>query len=532
MNWRFDEDTFSASTELLSRLECLAADADTRGHDMLRACAEALRMEIDKSQRLLDAVDTIIVGLDPEGRVTLINRKGCELLGRNETDLVGKFWFEACLPPSADSAGVLGVFRRIMAGELAGVEYYENEVLTATGEHRMVAWRNNYFRAADGRVLGTLSAGEDVTERRRAEAALRESEARLDHLLTSSPAVIYSYRAGASRETTFVSENIRDQMGYSPRECISDRCFWRNNIHPDDRLRVLKSVHRSPRTGKHCDEYRFRHADGGWRWIRDERKLLRDASGRAEEFVGSWSDVTDRKDAEEKTATLLAENRKLMQQLFSVQEAERRRLARELHDEFGQWLSAVQANATAVAGLGADRLADIRESAAAIGECIGEVQAGIRHLIRDLRPAALDQLGLQDGLRELVAQWQSHHPRIRCSLTVTGAVDDIGESLAITVYRLVQEALTNVARHARARRAVVELHRVRPDAGELLKVVIRDDGIGMRRNDRPAGMGLLGMRERVLAAGGTYQVNTGPNQGFAITITLPLHDVPAAGEPR
>lgn len=530
MSWRFDENTTAASAELLSQLERRVKNTDPQTRELLLACADALRAEMDKSQRLLDAVDTIIVGLDPAGRITLINRKGCELLGYSEADLLGKSWFDTCLPPTEESAVVLGVFRQIMAGELAGMKYFENEVLTRAAARRMVAWRNNYFRASDGHILGTLSAGEDITERRRAEAALRESEARLDHLLTSNPTVIYSYRAGGARDTTFVSENIRDQIGYAPEQCIGDPRFWRNRIHPADKARVLHNLYRGLKTGKYCDEYRFQHADGTWRWIRDERKLLRDIEGRPEEVVGSWSDVTDRKAAEEKTAILLAENRKLMQRLFSVQEAERRRLARELHDEFGQWLSAVQANATAIGSFGADHLADIRESAGAIGDCISEVQAGIRHLIRDLRPAVLDELGLQDGLHELVTQWQTHYPHIHCELKVTGAFDDVNEVLAITIYRLVQEALTNIARHARAHHAVVELHRVKVDSANILRLGIRDDGIGIYPPDKPTGLGLLGMRERVLAAGGTYHIESRPNQGVVIDIVVPLDDAAAKGE--
>ena len=534
MNWTFDKDTTANPEALLRQLEVHRAAADHRSGKLLGACAEALRTEIDKSQRLLNAVDTVILGLDPAGRITLINRRGCELLGHKEEDLIGQSWFDSFLPKSPESERVRTVFQRIMAGELAGVEYYENDILTQSGESRTVAWRNNFLTAEDGRVLGTLSVGEDITERLRAEAALRESEARLDHVLTSSPAVIFSYRPGGkSRETTFISENIRDQLGYTPGQCLADPEFWEKNLHPDDRQRVIDNLSLHLGHGKHCDEYRFRHADGGWRWIRDERRVLRDSQGRADEVVGSWSDVTERKAAEQKTATLLRENRRLMQRLFSVQEAERRRLARELHDEFGQWLSAVQANARTVAVLGADRLAEIRESALVIDECVSEVHAGIRRLIRDLRPAVLDELGLEEGLSELVTQWRSHHPHVRCDILVKGPVDDANEALAITLYRVVQEALTNVARHARASRVLIELCRRPADsgAGETLRLRVRDNGVGIEPRTEFSGVGMLGIRERVLAAGGVYQLETAPEQGVTIDIVLPLDkDLPEETE--
>ena len=135
----------------------------------------SLRMERDRSQRYLDTIEAVIVALDDTGRITLINRKGCDLFGYAADELHGANWFERCLPQPAGKQEVFPVFQAIIAGHIEQVEFYENAVLTRSGKHRLIAWHNSLIRDPDGRITGTLSAGEDVTERRAAERALAES---------------------------------------------------------------------------------------------------------------------------------------------------------------------------------------------------------------------------------------------------------------------------------------------------------------------------------------------------------------------
>ncbi|MGD8932366.1 MAG: PAS domain S-box protein [Chromatiales bacterium] len=493
---------------------------------LLQACTGALRAEMDQSARLLDAVDTVIVGLDTQGRVTLVNRKGCELLGFQEGELLGRSWFETCLPQPEGLGTVYPAFQKIMAGRLADVDYFENEVLTRSGQRRMMAWRNSYMRDAAGAIIGTLSAGEDITARKQAEDALRESEARLDHLLTSSPAVIYSARVDGDYGATFVSDNVTVQTGYLPRMFTENPGFWLEHIHPEDRTRVLQELPQVFASGVYRHEYRFLHRDGSYRWMCDEIRLHRDADGRPTELIGSWRDVTQRKLAEERSARLLKENRRLMQRLFHLQERERKHLARELHDEFGQWLSAAQANAQSLIGLAPERTEDLRASAGAIIHCISEVQKGVRRMICDLRPAVLDQLGLEDSLRDLVSSWCGHHPHITCRLLLSGALNQLGETIDITVYRIIQEALTNISKHANARDVTIRLGpRVVQCDAKTLYLTIEDDGGGLVPASGGGGMGLLGMRERVRAAGGSFELIDHPAEGVSIEVKLPVPPV-------
>jgi len=130
---------------------------------------ELIRQERDRAQSYLDIADVILLGLDLEGRITLINRKGCATLGREERELVGRDWIDTCLPARTRNE-LRSCFRSLLAGDLT---YIENPILTSIGEERMIGWRNSLLRDGEERVIGTLSSGEDITERKKFESALR-----------------------------------------------------------------------------------------------------------------------------------------------------------------------------------------------------------------------------------------------------------------------------------------------------------------------------------------------------------------------
>ncbi len=148
---------------------------------------QALLQERDSTRNILATVEAMIVALDTEGCITLINRKGCEILGYSEDELIGKDWFATCLPRSFDVEQVREVFKMSLAGNLSGAEYFENPVLTRSGEERLVAWHNSTIRDKEGNIIGGLSAGEDITKRKNAEVKLRENEQLLHTVIDEIP---------------------------------------------------------------------------------------------------------------------------------------------------------------------------------------------------------------------------------------------------------------------------------------------------------------------------------------------------------
>lgn len=225
----------------------------------------------------------------------------------------------------------------------------------------------------------------------------------------------------------------------------------------------------------------------------------------------------EHKQSEAKLHQLLQQNRSLTQSLFEVQEAERRHLSRELHDEFGQWLTAVQLHAQSITNSVEDKTSKIYSSAKSICESATKMHQVTRGIIHQLRPQALDELGLTDGLRELIAQWKTIHPETECKLVIDGEFVDLDETLTITVYRVVQESLTNVVRYSKANHVTIHLSRPIP---ARIFLSIEDDGKGIDLSIPREGTGLAGIRERVLAVGGEVALNSEPGQGVAIEVKL------------
>lgn len=255
------------------------------------------------------------------------------------------------------------------------------------------------------------------------------------------------------------------------------------------------------------------------RFVRLDSVAVAGAAGREQACRTVLTDVTQRFEAERQTRELLRQNRELTGRMFGLQEEERRRLARELHDELGQWLTAMQAEAEAIIALPpGETHADIRAGAQAISRSAAEVHGVIRRMLHHLRPALLDELGLADSLRELLAQWRARRPDIAWELELEAECGGWSEALNITVYRLVQEALTNVANHSQARRATVSLRQAR---GAAILLSVADDGRGMQAGQPSRGLGLPGMRERVLAAGGEFSLHSAQGKGLRIEVRLP-----------
>ena len=219
---------------------------------------------------------------------------------------------------------------------------------------------------------------------------------------------------------------------------------------------------------------------------------------------------------------LLRENRSLAHKALEAQEAERKHLARELHDELGQYLNAIKLDSQAIPD---EHPAEpVAGAARRIAANADHVYAVVGNMIRRLRPVALDELGLTAALEACVDRWRALKPALNIRLTIDGNLQELGETTNLALYRIVQEALTNCVRHSGASWASVQLRRL--DAG--VSLLIEDDGRGMPPGpDDGAGHGLAGIRERVDLLGGTCAVLSGPEGGVTVSVLLPVGRDPA-----
>lgn len=225
-----------------------------------------------------------------------------------------------------------------------------------------------------------------------------------------------------------------------------------------------------------------------------------------------------RQAAQQALADTLAENRLLSQKNVLSQEEERRVLARELHDELGQSLNAIKLDAVAIRDRTTDETGDIRQNAESIIDVANHVHETVRHLTRQLRPVALDELGLRDALELYVTQWERRNPPVTCTFATEGDTEGLGELLNITLYRCVQECLTNVTRHANATRVTVRVVRADGQVG----LVVEDDGRGADLGARRGGVGLIGLRERAESLKGELMLTSAPGKGMKVQVRLPV----------
>ncbi|HDR06563.1 MAG TPA: PAS domain S-box protein, partial [Candidatus Coatesbacteria bacterium] len=256
--------------------------------------AEALRAARDQAQTYLDMAGVIILALDADGVVTLINQRGCELLGRPEKDILGKNWHD-CFIPQWSRERIEYTFNRLMAGETEPLKYVESYILTADGRMRLVAWNNTVFTDADGKIAGTLSSGEDITERRQAETALRESEKRFRDFFDNAPE--YCYMVSPEGAILDVNRAALEALGYEKKELVGASlvCIYAPEAHK----KMERLFAQWKGTGAIQNEEMVIQTKGG-----EKRHVLLSATtvlGRDGEPVHSISvqrDVTDRRRAE------------------------------------------------------------------------------------------------------------------------------------------------------------------------------------------------------------------------------------------
>ncbi len=222
---------------------------------------------------------------------------------------------------------------------------------------------------------------------------------------------------------------------------------------------------------------------------------------------------------EQRSRELLNENRQLIHASLAVQEEERKHLARELHDELGQCLSAIQADAELIRDLSRDNNPQIATSAQAIMEVSSHVYDVVHSMMHRLRPGILDDLGLVEALRDEIDTWKNRHPETVCQFHYSGDLQNLGEQINISLYRIVQECLTNISKHADATRVEINLQR----HGDSIQLSIQDNGNGIRADKSPMNrLGLIGMRERADSLGGFIDIESSHNQGTTISFQFPL----------
>jgi PAS domain S-box-containing protein len=405
-------------------------------------------------------------------------------------------------------------------------------------------------REPGGPVVRVVGTHLDITEQKRTEAALRESQERLTLAFAGAREGVWDWNI----ETNAVVYSSRwtQMLGYSEDEIEPHISAWERLVHPDDRPRADEandSVARGEPTYE--AEFRLRHKDGRYVHVLSRGfPVRREPGGPVVRIVGTHFDLTERKQAEEllrrsheqlevrvreRTAELahvneslraeMAERERvdraraeLLARLVFAQEDERRRIAREMHDQFGEQLTALGHRIGTLKGACADR-SDLRGQVEALEAVAQQLDRDVDHLVWELRPTALDDLGLQAALATHIQNW-SKRARIAAELHTSGLSDDrLASQAETTLYRIAQEALTNVAKHSRAEHVGVILER----RADQVVLIVEDDGVGFDPGDAATarhGLGLSGMQERASLVGATIEIESAAGKGTTILVRM------------
>jgi PAS domain S-box-containing protein len=368
-------------------------------------------------------------------------------------------------------------------------------------------------REPGGPVVRIVGTHFDLTEQKQAEAALRENEERLKLAFAGAQEGVWDWNLETG--AVVYSSRWKEMLGYADDEIEPHIGAWERLLHPDDvepAHRLNESVKRGASTYE--GEFRLRHKDGQYVHVLSRGYPVRhEPGGAVVRIVGTHFDLTERKRAEAERART-----EFLTRLGLAQEDERRRIAREMHDQFGEQLTALALRIRMLkeACGGHDDWRAHVESIEAIAQ---RLDRDVDHLVWELRPTALDDLGLRAALANYVQDW-STRVGISAKLHTSGLLDDRLPSHAETaLFRIAQEALTNVAKHASAENVDVILAR----RAESVLLIIEDDGVGFDPvvvGGASQGFGLLGMQERAGLVGAMLEIESSAGQGTTILVRM------------
>jgi PAS domain S-box-containing protein len=475
---------------------------------------KALHQSEKRFKELWDNAPVAYHTLDARGIITSVNQTECKMFQYSSEEMVGRSIFDFILPEQQEEA------RRRFEQKISGrrVPRFVNRIyVKKDGSKIYVVVDDILERDSKGKIIGVKSAVVDITERRKAEEALSESEEKYRTLTDNVNVAVFRNRPGPKGRFIEVNPAMVKMFDYK-----SKKEFLKLNVSDlyQNQGDIKKFSRKMLRDGfVKNEELKLKKKDGTPIVCSESTVVVKDEKGRARYFDGIIEDITERKRVEEDLRESKEQMRNLAAHLQSVREQERTFIAREIHDELGQSLTALKMDLFWLKNRTPADQKPLFEKTEQMTQLVDTTIQGVKKLSSELRPRLLDDLGLLAAI-----EWQGEeferHAGIKCEMTIDAQNMELDQDFSTAVFRIFQEALTNVARHADATKVKVGL---REKAGRL-ELKVRDNGKGIPEGkiSDPKSFGIVGMKERVYFLGGKIEIKGVQDKGTIIKMIIPL----------
>ena len=476
----------------------------------LTEALQALHQTGAYTRSLIESSLDPLVTIGRDGTITDVNAAAETATGRARQELIGTDFSTYFTEPEKARTGYLQVF------DEGSVRNYPLEICHRDGRTIPVLYNAALYRDEAGQVVGIFAAARDITERKRAEDALRQSEQEFRTLAEAVPQIVWATRPDGWN--VYFNQKWVDYTGLT----LAESCGhgWNTPFHPDDRQRAWEAwKHATQDEAPYSLECRLRRADGIYRWWLIRGEPMRGVNGEILKWFGTCTDIEELKQASEQL-------RRITSELMVAEQRERQRLAQVLHDGLQQILVGAKLRLALL-----ERAKDIQQTTGQIRELIDDAIETSRSLSVELSPPILLQGDLVAAL-EWLARWMHDKHGIEVNLTARAKIAHLKEDAILLLFQAARELLFNVVKHAGVKNACIELNQL----DGHVSMTVEDKGVGFDQNKlalregQSSGTGLFGIRERISYIGGIIEIDSTPGLGSRFSLTVPVPEVNAEAD--
>ena len=485
-------------------------------NDMTRIEEKLSKSEMLFSQLWEISVDGMRL-TDEDGIIIMVNYAYCRIVELSKDELVNKPFSNVY--HSSEQESVLSMYKQDTLNN-AIKTHFERENTLWNRKKRWFEFSNSFLNIPDAGKI-TLSVIKDITERKRSELELVENENKFRMLFNNANDVVFVTQFTEDKaygDFIEVNDIACKRLGYTKKEFlglspsaivepkyIEEFNSWMERLLTDKHV-IFEIVHKAK-------DKRLIPVEISSHLFNYENKLT---------ILSIARDITERKQAEEKLKRTSLVLRNLASHLQTVREDERSMIAREVHDELGQVLTVLKIHVSLLSNKLREDQGDLKEKINTILKFIDDTVETVQRITSKLRPGILDELGLVPAI-----EWQTEEFKkvtgIRCSISLPSYEIKLDEDKSTAIFRIFQEALTNVVRHASAKKVSITIKTISKNL--LLEVTDNGFGISNEQVKNPKSLGIISMKERALILGGEVSIEGIPNKGTTVTVQIPLDDV-------